>query len=74
MPVLSVYSLIPGPSSNGQKQGVVVGDYWVTIYDHDIESGSVDWVLDRYSRIDKGFDVSVSEEGPNEFAFELKRK
>jgi len=78
----------PGPSSNGrvedgkvvdlwtngQKEGVVVGNHKVTIYDDDIESGSVDLVPNRYGRIDKGFDITVSEEGPNEFKFELKRK
>lgn len=78
----------PGPSSNGrvengevidlwtngQKEGVIVGEHKVTIYDDDIESGSVDLVPDRYGRIDKGFDVSVSEEGTNEFVFDLKRK
>lgn len=78
----------PGPSSNGriengevvdlwtngQKQGVVVGDHKVTIYDDDIESGAVDLVPNRYGQIDQGFDASVSEEGPNEFVFELERK
>lgn len=78
----------PGPSSNGriedgnvvdlwtngQKAGVVVGKHKVTIYDDDIETGSVDLVPNRYGQIDNGFEVSVSEEGPNEFVFDLKRK
>ena len=78
----------PGPSSNGrvengevvdlwtngQKEGVIVGEHKVTIYDDDIESGSIDLVPNRYGQIDKGFDISVSEEGPNEFTFDLKRK
>ncbi|MEW4562615.1 hypothetical protein AB1K70_08825 [Bremerella sp. JC770] len=78
----------PGPSSNGriengevvdlwtngQKQGVIVGDHKVTIYDDDNETGSIDLVPDRYGQIARGFDVTVSEEGPNEFDFQLKRK
>ncbi|MHC2067029.1 hypothetical protein ACYFX5_06130 [Bremerella sp. T1] len=59
--------------TNGQKQGVIVGDHKVTIYDDDIESGSIDLVPDKYGRIDKGIAVSVTEEGPNEFVFELKK-
>ncbi|GAA4423139.1 hypothetical protein [Bremerella cremea] len=78
----------PGPSSNGrveagqvldlwtngQKQGVIVGKHRVTIYDDDIESGSIDNVPDRYGKIDGGIEVTVNKEGPNEFTFELKKK
>ncbi len=78
----------PGPSSNGrvengevvdlwtngQKEGVIVGNHKVTIYDDDVESGSIDLVPNRYGQIDNGFEISVSEEGPNEFTFELKSR
>ncbi|MBA2116032.1 hypothetical protein [Bremerella alba] len=78
----------PGPSSNGriengevldlwtngQKAGVVTGEHKVTIYDDDNETGSVDLVPNHYGRLDKGFEVSISKDGPNEFVFDLKRK
>ncbi|UUO07005.1 hypothetical protein M4951_01520 [Blastopirellula sp. J2-11] len=60
--------------SNGMKSGVVIGEHRVTIYDEDVESGSVDVVPNRYGSLDTAILATVTEEGPNEFAFALERK
>ncbi|EAQ78991.1 hypothetical protein [Blastopirellula marina] len=59
--------------SNGIKSGVVVGEHRVTIYDEDVESGSVDIVPNRYGSLDTALQASVTETGPNAFTFELKQ-
>ncbi|UUO08730.1 hypothetical protein M4951_10525 [Blastopirellula sp. J2-11] len=79
---------LPGPASNGQvvngevldlwtngqKQGVAIGEYTVTIYDQPMEANAVDLVPDKYGLLSEGISVTVTEAGPNEFLFELKRK
>ncbi|EAQ81407.1 hypothetical protein [Blastopirellula marina] len=85
---ISFSPALPGPASNGQvvngevldlwtngqKQGVAIGEYTVTIYDQPMEAGAVDLVPDKYGRIREGISVTVTAEGPNQFLFELNRK
>ncbi|MFI4876763.1 MAG: hypothetical protein ACIALR_15540 [Blastopirellula sp. JB062] len=60
--------------TNARKPGAVIGDHQVTIYDQPMEAEPLDLVPDRYGRISGGIPVVVTEEGPNEFLFELSRK